>query len=97
MDWILILTTYNLDVLGLSYETLEGNSRGNVTASFTFSDNVFDQCANKCNENTDCVGFTYTNSTPSALVNNCYLKSVVQYPPSNSSDASLRTAYMLRK
>ena len=96
MDWTLILTTDNLESLGLNYETLEGDSRGNDTASFSFSDKVFDQCANKCNENTDCVGFTYTNST-AAHVKNCNLKSVVHYPPSNSSDAFQHTAYMLRK
>ena len=83
------------EISGLSYETLKGGSSGNDITWHIFGDNVFAQCANKCNENTECVGFTYTK--PSTYYNNCYLKSVIQYPPSTSYDASQRTAYMLRK
>ena len=96
MDWIAVFIIDNLDFLGLSYETLKGDSIGNDIVGFRFDDNVYDRCANKCNEKTDCVGFTYTKPTP-LNVKNCNLKSIVQYPPSSSSDASQRTAYMLRK
>ena len=96
MDWI-YFTTDNLDFLGLSYENLKGDSNGNDIVSFSFSEKVFDQCASKCNENRDCVGFTHAKPTPSPGVQNCNLKSVVHYPPTIPSDASQRTAYMLRK